>query len=65
MNRLWKQEFKADYLQEITAKTGHRKSYSEFLRLFMKGMTGAEATTFLDLLGMHDLQLLKKRSAPS
>lgn len=53
--KIWKNEFSSSYIEEITAKTGRKKSYLEFLRMFMKGVLGSDSSIFLDLLGLNEL----------
>ena len=62
--RLWRSDFKSAYLEDICRKTGQSKTYLEFNQMLQSALSSSTNDTFIDLLNLSDLQLLKgqKRS---
>ena len=59
MGMCWQAEFKSDYLEDITRKTGRAMTYLEFLTALDRSLLSADPLSYVDLLGFNDLQLLK------
>ena len=70
--KMWKGEFLATYLEDISRKTGREVSFVQFLELLHKALLcqqsnksqtirGEKKHIFIDLLCYQDLQLLKAR----
>ena len=59
MSRCWQAEFKAEYLIEITRKTGRPMSYLEFLQTLTNSLESRDPLSYVDLLDFNDLQVLK------
>ena len=59
MTRCWQAEFKAEYLTEITRKTGRPMSYLEFLQTLTNSLESRDPLSYVDLLDFNDLQVLK------
>ncbi len=57
--QLWRQEFKSSYIEDICRKTGLSKTYPQFLEVLQQGLEGIQKDVFVDLLNLHDLQMLK------
>jgi len=55
----WRAEFTAVYLEDITRKTGKPMSYEQFLSTLIHSLAAQDPNAFVDLLNVHDLQLLK------
>ena len=48
---LWRGDFPAKYLEDITAKTGAPKKFAVFMRMLMTALKGNEGdSVFIDLL---------------
>ena len=55
MTRCWQAEFKAEYLTEITRKTGRPMSYLEFLQTLTNSLESRDPLSYVDLLDFNDL----------
>lgn len=73
--KLWKGEYQAEYLEDISKKTGRELAFKEFIELINQALTSQDSNKlkesrnkqqqiFIDLLGYQDLQLLKARRGP-
>ncbi len=59
---MWRGEFPARYIEEITAKTGVPKKFSEFVRMVLRTMKAQEGdSVYIDLLTYADLEQLKSK----
>ena len=57
----WKNVFTAEYIEEITQKTGNFKKFSVFLKMLLISLNKNSESVFLDILTYQDLQVLKAR----
>lgn len=55
----WKATFSADYIQDLTQKTGNYKQFDIFVSMFESALTKTSDSVTLDLLTYADLQLLR------
>ena len=54
---LWRGEFAARYIEEITSKTGVPKKFAEFVRMVLRSLKGQEGdSVYIDLLTYADLE---------
>ena len=63
--KMWKNEFPAEYLEDISKRTGREMSYLQFIQLLNQAIlsqSSTEKSIFIDLMGYQDLQLLKRGS---
>ena len=58
---IWKNVFSAEYIEEITQKTGNFKKFNVFLKMLMTSLSKNSESVFLDILTYQDLQVLKTR----
>eukprot|EP00968_Pinguiococcus_pyrenoidosus_P004658 scaffold301_cov243-Pinguiococcus_pyrenoidosus.AAC.163 len=55
----WGADFSADYVQDLSAKTGNFKTFEVFVKMLYAGLQGDSDSVFVDLLTYQDLELLK------
>lgn len=60
--RAWRSEFKYSYLEDIARKTGLPKTYPDFIKSLIQGLQATDPQTYVDLLDLNDLQLLKGKT---
>ncbi|KAF8067123.1 Ccdc61 [Scenedesmus sp. PABB004] len=60
---VWRGEFAASYVEDITAKAGSLKRFAVFVRMLAGAVAGGRRSVALDLLTVDDLALLKARKA--
>jgi cyanate lyase len=63
--QMWRSDLKSFYLEDISSKTGQAKSYAEFVQMLSSALEARDSSTYVDLLDMHDLQLLKGKTPPA
>jgi len=47
---IWKNSFSANYIEEITQKTGNYKKFGVFVKMLVSSITKASDSVFLDIL---------------
>ena len=57
---IWKGEYSADYLENITNKTGSFKKFPVFAKMLLSSVKESDSV-FLDLLTAQDLEKLKQK----
>jgi len=65
--KMWRAEFKSEYLEDISRKTGRELTYLQFIQMVHDAIVAQNDLStklqrkhlFIDLLGYQDLQLLK------
>jgi coiled-coil domain-containing protein 61 len=63
---LWRGEFPARYIEDITTKTGVPKKFPEFIRMVLRSLKGQEGdSVYIDLLTYADLEQLKSKRSGS
>ncbi|CAN0083073.1 unnamed protein product, partial [Heterosigma akashiwo] len=62
-NERWLGEFPAQYLEEITGKTGNFKRFDVFVKMLASALAGNSESVFVDLLTYQDLERLKARKS--
>jgi coiled-coil domain-containing protein 61 len=64
---LWRGEFPAKYIEDVTSKTGVPKKFADFVKMVLRSLKGQEGdSVYIDLLTYNDLEQLKsKRSGSS
>lgn len=58
---IWKNHFSANYIEEITQKTGNYKKYGVFLKMLFSSLNKSSDTVYLDVLTVQDLLMLKNK----
>jgi len=61
----WKGEFTAEYIQDITFKTGNAKKFPVFVKMLLTALENQSESVFVDLLTYQDLEMLKSRRTQS
>ncbi|KAG8553160.1 hypothetical protein GDO81_003297 [Engystomops pustulosus] len=59
----WRAEFDAEFIEDLTHKTGNFKQYSIFCNMLHSALTQSSESVTLDLLTYADLELLRNRKA--
>ncbi|KAM3912030.1 centrosomal protein CCDC61 [Leptodactylus fuscus] len=59
----WRAEFDAEFIEDLTHKTGNFKQYSIFCNMLHSALTQCSESVTLDLLTYADLELLRHRKA--
>ncbi|KAM4642449.1 centrosomal protein CCDC61 [Discoglossus pictus] len=59
----WRGEFDAEFIEDLTHKTGNFKQYSIFCNMLHSALTQSSESVTLDLLTYADLELLRHRKA--
>ncbi|XP_075178727.1 centrosomal protein CCDC61 isoform X1 [Anomaloglossus baeobatrachus] len=59
----WRGEFDAEFIEDLTQKTGNFKQYSIFCNMLHSALTQSSESVTLDLLTYADLELLRHRKA--
>lgn len=57
--RMWRQDFKAGFLEQISSQTGQPLSYLKFVQMLVLALSGKDKNVFVDLVDINELQLLK------
>jgi len=60
---IWQNSFPAQYVEEITQKTGNSKKFPVFVKMLLRSLEGKSDSVFVDILTRHDLLMLKQRKA--
>ncbi len=61
---LWRGEFPARYIEDITAKTGVPKKFQEFVRMVLRSLKAQEGdSVYIDILTYADLEQLKSKKS--
>jgi coiled-coil domain-containing protein 61 len=56
---LWQNSFPAQYIEEITQKTGNSKKFPVFVKMLLTSLESKSDSVFVDILTRHDLEMLK------
>ncbi|XP_069842947.1 centrosomal protein CCDC61 isoform X2 [Dendropsophus ebraccatus] len=59
----WRGEFDAEFIEDLTHKTGNFKQYAIFCNMLHSALTQSSESVTLDLLTYADLELLRHRKA--
>ncbi|XP_044161965.1 centrosomal protein CCDC61 [Bufo gargarizans] len=59
----WRGEFDAEFVEDLTHKTGNFKQYAIFCNMLQSALTQSSESVTLDLLTYADLELLRHRKA--
>lgn len=58
---IWKNSFTANYIEEISQKTGNFKKFPVFVKMLLSSVIKSSDAVFLDILTYQDLEMLKAR----
>lgn len=58
---IWKGDFQAKYIEDITAKTGVAKKFNVFVKMLIQALKSQSDTVCIDLLTYADLEALKNK----
>jgi hypothetical protein len=50
----WKNSFNANYIEEITQKTGNAKKFPVFVKMLFSSISGSSEHVFLDILTYYN-----------
>lgn len=59
----WRGQFSAQYVEDISAKTGNYKKFAVFVRMLASAIRQESDSVFVDLLTYSDLETLKNKKA--
>lgn len=64
---VWRGTFAADYIEEVTRKTGNYKRFPVYIKMLLAAMDGSSKSVLLELVSHQQMDALraKKRSQPS
>lgn len=62
---LWKGDFQAKYIEDITTKTGVPKKFNVFVKMLIQALKSGNDQVCIDLLTYADLEALKSKRSGS
>ena len=64
---LWRGSFQAEFIEEVTRKTGNYKRFPVYVKMLLAAMEGSSKSVLLELVSHQQMEALraKKRSQPS
>lgn len=60
-NQVWKGDFSARFIEDLTGKTGNAKKFSVFEKMLLKGLEGGSGSVVADLLSAQELEHLRAK----
>ncbi|CAJ1382737.1 unnamed protein product [Effrenium voratum] len=62
--RRWRSRFAANFVEEITRRTGNAKKFDVFVRMLLSALAQESDCVYLDVLTARDLEMLRRHANP-
>lgn len=62
--RRWRSQFAANFIEDITKKTGNVKKFDVFVRMALSALAQESDAVYLDILTARDLEMLRRHANP-